>query len=916
MPGLVKVGKSTRSPEIRATELSQASGVPHSFQIVYQTLVDNCDLAEREVHRFLNAFRENSNREFFRIPVNRTIDVLRKVISENNLKESDHEIDPYRFAFEEFHSAEALFEKVISNDKYWEQAKLHLKEGFLMNWLKSKSEFDALVNAEQFKSRKDDFDYYFALIVFSIVPGDFRIFGYNIFSAEDIRNYFEKEFKDDKGFLDLFLSEKLSKIYEGYLNSKGIYENEVSKLLTFINSSIGLPLPERKSKLRMILEWKFDSLKFLHFDTLDFQRVDFLMKKSDWNKHCEILNIPADVKEKAHSKIELDVIECIKYINRVRELVFEDSEIENGPVKRKDLSLYISKSEFLKEIKELNGKEYIAFLECQFTIQDFIDFNKKYVLPRNLNFSLLNPLSFYDFLIARDCLRFLLGDDKMGDNYPNFRVAVLSQYYNYYKKLFKAFENFGVDPASNLIIKNKIFTFNNLDQFKEQVEEGTKLKQFFPNERGLVYVKTELEKTIKQILETYLIPNDLKNDIIALNLKTLGYFLVDFINKIELKKLEDKVINQKLIFALKNGFEKDYHETLTLLTRTYKPQKDNQDNFINGFKYKKVEPFSIEFIPTNEFLLTLSLPNELRQQLRSDDVVEYLKGLESFFEFAKFWVPIKTHKILEEEFVFPDFVLKGLVGFSISEYKKSVEFIVDQGFEIVNGLEQNTLISGTRGFQIITSGINRKFELNNRSLKFSHRMISTSNDFSIYEKGKFYSGLKLTESLEKVKGLLSNKAVQKTCLIWYDNNLILKKHYSEYEAALGQIGLSYFCSIYKLSPSNYIEAKNILISQYDKRLDSKIGNLIKNIDLKFIFLPEGLREYLKDYLTNIMKGNISCSKWDLSFISELDDYSQMNYFSLVLKKKKFLICLKESYARFAPINFHSESFLNYLIDNS
>lgn len=67
MEGLVKVGKTTRYPDERAAELSQATGVPTPFIVAYQLSVISCSKAEEFVHAFLEekGVRLSSNREFF-----------------------------------------------------------------------------------------------------------------------------------------------------------------------------------------------------------------------------------------------------------------------------------------------------------------------------------------------------------------------------------------------------------------------------------------------------------------------------------------------------------------------------------------------------------------------------------------------------------------------------------------------------------------------------------------------------------------------------------------------------------------------------------------------------------------------------------------------------------------------------------
>lgn len=73
MPGLVKVGKTRRSPQERAAELSAGvTGVPTPFIVVYEQLFQDCDAAEAFVHTYLEqkGHRVSDNREFFNAPAN------------------------------------------------------------------------------------------------------------------------------------------------------------------------------------------------------------------------------------------------------------------------------------------------------------------------------------------------------------------------------------------------------------------------------------------------------------------------------------------------------------------------------------------------------------------------------------------------------------------------------------------------------------------------------------------------------------------------------------------------------------------------------------------------------------------------------------------------------------------------------
>ena len=77
---LLKIGKTTRSPDERAKELSAATGVPTAFFVAYQEAVSDCDAAERYVHALLGqkGFRVAENREFFDVPLKDAILALQE----------------------------------------------------------------------------------------------------------------------------------------------------------------------------------------------------------------------------------------------------------------------------------------------------------------------------------------------------------------------------------------------------------------------------------------------------------------------------------------------------------------------------------------------------------------------------------------------------------------------------------------------------------------------------------------------------------------------------------------------------------------------------------------------------------------------------------------------------------------------
>ena len=78
MPGLVKVGRTTRDPKERAAELSSATGLPTPFIVVYDHHFDDCTAAEQFAHAYLEGagYRLSANREFFSAPTSEVVKAL------------------------------------------------------------------------------------------------------------------------------------------------------------------------------------------------------------------------------------------------------------------------------------------------------------------------------------------------------------------------------------------------------------------------------------------------------------------------------------------------------------------------------------------------------------------------------------------------------------------------------------------------------------------------------------------------------------------------------------------------------------------------------------------------------------------------------------------------------------------------
>lgn len=79
MPGMVKIGRTSRDPVRRASELTAASGVPTPFTIEGYVRSPDAARTEAAVHRLIGENRVNSRREFFRIEPARALSIIRRV---------------------------------------------------------------------------------------------------------------------------------------------------------------------------------------------------------------------------------------------------------------------------------------------------------------------------------------------------------------------------------------------------------------------------------------------------------------------------------------------------------------------------------------------------------------------------------------------------------------------------------------------------------------------------------------------------------------------------------------------------------------------------------------------------------------------------------------------------------------------
>jgi endo-alpha-1,4-polygalactosaminidase (GH114 family) len=76
MDGLIKIGMTSKDPLLRKSEL-ETTGVPESFEIEYQALVDDYKKVEKKVHHSLEG--ERYSKEFFICTISEAITAIKSV---------------------------------------------------------------------------------------------------------------------------------------------------------------------------------------------------------------------------------------------------------------------------------------------------------------------------------------------------------------------------------------------------------------------------------------------------------------------------------------------------------------------------------------------------------------------------------------------------------------------------------------------------------------------------------------------------------------------------------------------------------------------------------------------------------------------------------------------------------------------
>jgi hypothetical protein len=143
MPDLIKVGFSTKDPELRAREFGGTHS-PHPYIVEYEVLVNNPYKYEQLAHKELESYREN--KEWFRCGLEQGISAIRDVIGTELINEDIKHINRQEIE-------ESIKQKEREEKKERENAK-RIQEEKIKEWERKRSEGKKRIEEE--KKRREE----------------------------------------------------------------------------------------------------------------------------------------------------------------------------------------------------------------------------------------------------------------------------------------------------------------------------------------------------------------------------------------------------------------------------------------------------------------------------------------------------------------------------------------------------------------------------------------------------------------------------------------------------------------------------------------------------------------------------------------------------------------------------------------
>lgn len=176
---LLKIGMSSKDPSTYRVKELYSTGVPTDFEVEYVAFVDDHKSMERQIHKALNEFRPNKNREFFELSLLEALIIVKGVIAPFLLYDefSDKALDliKQRSDIQSYYVNGDVKTKYRYKDglkhgccrEFYKNGQLRLKQGFALGlrngiFLEYKKNGEILIRGQYFQDMKQhEWIYYY-----------------------------------------------------------------------------------------------------------------------------------------------------------------------------------------------------------------------------------------------------------------------------------------------------------------------------------------------------------------------------------------------------------------------------------------------------------------------------------------------------------------------------------------------------------------------------------------------------------------------------------------------------------------------------------------------------------------------------------------------------------------------------------
>lgn len=676
MPGLVKIGKSLRNPEERARELSSGTNVPFSFEVGYEKLVSNCDLAERLIHQKLSNLRAAHNREFFMISLREAVSVVNRVLLDNKLSLNEPEVWDYQFNGKTFSDFGLLLKAFVQDSESWKNALVHIEQNNLEKWFENRRNYDYLILLEKTKSKfPEEKDKVLIYLLFKINPDlDFKLFGKKI-NQVYLNLLFENRHsntrsQNDKFIYDLFKEGKIQEYYEIYKNLN-LNSDKSLELFFYLYSKNFNPL-----EIKRIIHWNNNTQDYYinqYNSHLDYKEIRFLLTKQEINELESKYYISLDVLNKLRSKDKSVFFEILKEFNF---RIFVDPHIfkYSSPF---DIESRFSSSLFPKDIDYWFPLKHFEKI-CQLSSSEFFQFGNLSInrISWYLN-NCLFPESLQEGLYSENFEVFLFSVhfffnrresvEKYADS-KNLHILKIIADYDYYSKNLidhmtdlRRFSGFDYDLKGFFVP----FLRSQILKTRNYAIEYKKLWGFLfdlfskPYDEGVVLIKKEKLKELKEFSNDYLQPNTIDNVFFENeSLNFAAWFLGELKSQrtLRLDEIENLFIPDSL-------------------------RKKLVQKSLSFSQYKQISEKFFWFF-SKGYLNQILVPKFIKNKILSEDLNVFIEGASDLFKLSNERAILNKKSLLHlnENYFFPFDLENHLLNSDENEYKKTIGFFEKKGF--------------------------------------------------------------------------------------------------------------------------------------------------------------------------------------------------------------------------------------------